>query len=58
MMWERFNVRMVGSHRSVFSAGIAVHSLGEAQVCDSLVGDVGEDVSAAFRAVDEHSKLL
>ena len=51
-------MRMVGSHRSVFSAGIAVHSLGEAEVLDGLVGDVGEDVSAAFRAVDEHSKLL
>lgn len=58
MMWERFSVRMVGSHRSVFSAGIAVHSLGEAQVLDALVGHVGPDGDTAFGAADVHDVLL
>lgn len=43
---------------SVALASIAVHGLGEAQVRDSLVGDVGEDVLAALGAVDVHNVLL
>lgn len=49
---------IVGSHRSVFSAGIAVHSLIEAEVLDALVGHVGPDGVATFGAADVHDVLL
>lgn len=43
---------------SVVRTGIAVHGLGEAQVCDRLVGCACEDVSTTFGAVNEHGGLL